>query len=99
MSNPNETIDSPQKAFADADLFALVLAKLDHLTLEVAKLTQHTVPCTTIDGKGDYKCAYNPKYPWPGHLCPDHAKRIGKHHRDLHLANAGPQAAANGQPE
>ena len=68
-------------------LLAKVLERLDHLTLEVAHLTQHTVPCTTKDGDQCYKCAHHPKYPWPDDLCPDHAKRIGKPHRDLHLAN------------
>jgi len=88
MAFEDEKPASEKKAFANDALFALVMAKLDHLTLEVAKLTQHTVACTSKDGEQSYKCAYHPKYPWPGDLCPDHAKRIGKPHRDLHLANA-----------
>jgi hypothetical protein len=87
ISKP-ESVERPlNEGLSSSVLFAKVLARLDQLTMEVAHLTQHTVPCTRKNGEQPYKCAYHPTHKWTGYLCPDHAKRVGKPHRDLHLTN------------
>jgi hypothetical protein len=64
-----------------------MMDRIDLLEKRIVKLTAHTVECTTIDDDQPYKCKYHRKYPWDGYLCPDHAKREGQPHEDIHLAN------------